>query len=158
MGLGTKRYIFWDYVRMCTYVPNFKLLKPRPPPPPSPQRKKETHKNLTQIRTKKSTIKNKTCCCFDNVISIDDYCQRYSLQHLWHWLMNCFYGIGDQRKPRSHISIRDNVSHPHHHESPTQLKRDPLQTLSSGFLEWSCAVAVTTTSKDIVMDIMDINH
>ena len=25
-SLGTKRYIFWDYVFICTYIPNFKFL------------------------------------------------------------------------------------------------------------------------------------
>ena len=38
-GLSTERYIFWNYICMCTYVPNLKfviLASPLSPPPPPP--------------------------------------------------------------------------------------------------------------------------
>ena len=57
MGLGTKRYIFWDYVRMCTYVPNFKLLKPRPPPPPPPKEKKKPIKISPRLGLKNPPLR-----------------------------------------------------------------------------------------------------
>ena len=67
------------------------------------------------------------------------------------WLMmmmkNCFCGMVDRRKAFSLISSRDHCQR----SSPSRIV-DTLragfefaQNLSSGFVEWSCAVVITTT-------------
>ena len=50
-----------------------------------------------------------------------------------------FCGVVDQRKAFSLISIRD-----HWHDTPRAVC-EPAQNLSSGLVEWSCAVVITTT-------------
>ena len=61
-------------------------------------------------------------------------------------MMNCFCGMVDQRKVFSLISSRDHC----HRSSPLQISDmpragfEPAQNLSSGSVEWSCAVVITT--------------
>ena len=62
-------------------------------------------------------------------------------------MMNCFSGIADPRKAFNLISSRDHCQRP----STSQISDTPwaefkpARRLSSGLVEWSCAVVVTTT-------------
>ena len=62
-------------------------------------------------------------------------------------MMNCFCGMVDWRKVFSLISSRDHCQR----SSPSQISNtpqagfEPAQNLSSGLVEWSCAVVITTT-------------
>ena len=60
-------------------------------------------------------------------------------------MMNCFYGMVDRRKVFSLISSRNHCQR----SSPTQISDtrragfEPAQNLSSGLVEWRCAVVIT---------------
>ena len=62
-------------------------------------------------------------------------------------MMNCFCGMVDRRKAFSFISSRDNCQR----SSSSRISNSPwvgyelAQNLSSGLVEWSCAVMTTTT-------------
>ena len=62
-------------------------------------------------------------------------------------VMNCFYGMVDRRKAFSLISSRDHCQR----SSPSRISNtlragfEPARNLSSGFVEGSCAVMITTT-------------
>ena len=64
-------------------------------------------------------------------------------------MMNCFCGMIDRRKAFSLISSRDHCQR----SSPSRISDTPragfesAQNLSLGFVEWSCAVVVTTTPR-----------
>ena len=64
-------------------------------------------------------------------------------------MMNCFCGIVDRRKVLSLISNRGHCQR----SSPSRISDTPLagfepaQNLSFGFVEWSCAVVITTTPR-----------
>ena len=64
-------------------------------------------------------------------------------------IMNCFCGIIDRRKVVSLISRQDHCRR----YSPMRISNTPragfelAQNLSSGFVEWSCAVVITTTTR-----------
>ena len=63
-------------------------------------------------------------------------------------MMSCFCGMVDRRKasfPAGTI-VRD----PYHRESSTRRKQD--LNLSSGFVEWSCALVITTTPRRHIWD------
>ena len=62
-------------------------------------------------------------------------------------MMNCFCGMVDGRKVVSLISSRDHCqrSSPSRISDTSRVGLEPAQNLSSGFVEWSCAVAITTT-------------
>ena len=61
-------------------------------------------------------------------------------------MINCFCGMVDRRKAFSLISSRDHCQR----SSPSRISDmpragfEPAQGLSSGLLEWSCAVVITT--------------
>ena len=61
-------------------------------------------------------------------------------------IMNCFRGMVDRRKAFSLISSRDHCQR----FSPSQITEtpqagfEPVQNLSSGIIEWRCAVVITT--------------
>ena len=61
--------------------------------------------------------------------------------------MNCFYGMVDQQKMFSLISSQDHCQR----FSPLQISErlqtgfERAQNMSSGFVEWRCAVVITTT-------------
>ena len=61
-------------------------------------------------------------------------------------LMNCFCGMVDRRKTFSLISSLDHYQR----SSPSRISDtpwagfEPAQNLSSGLVEWSCAVVITT--------------
>ena len=63
--------------------------------------------------------------------------------------MNCFYDMVDQRKVFSIISSQDHCQR----SSPSRIFNtpragfEPGQNLSSGLVEWSCAVVITTTPR-----------
>ena len=63
-------------------------------------------------------------------------------------MMNCFCGMADRL-----ISSRDHCQR----SSPSRISDSPLagfelaQNLSSGFVEWSCAVAITTFLDHLLM-------
>ena len=62
-------------------------------------------------------------------------------------MMNCFCGMVDQRKALSLISSWDHCqrSSPSRIFDMPQAGFESVQNLSSGFVEWSCAVVITTT-------------
>ena len=63
--------------------------------------------------------------------------------------MNCFCGMVDRRKAFSLISTWGHCQR----SSPSQISDTPwvgfesAQKLSSGFIEWSCALVITTTPR-----------
>ena len=61
--------------------------------------------------------------------------------------MNCFCGMVDGRKTFSLISSQDHCqrSSPSRISDTPRAGFEPAQNLSSGFVEWSCAVVITTT-------------
>ena len=62
-------------------------------------------------------------------------------------MTNCFCGMVDRRKAFSLISSRGHCqrSSPLRISDAPQAGFEPAQNLSSGFVEWSCAVVITTT-------------
>ena len=64
-------------------------------------------------------------------------------------MMNCFCGMADRRKAFSRISSRDHCqrSSPSRSFDTPRAEFEPAQNLSSGLVEWSCAVAITTTPR-----------
>ena len=64
-------------------------------------------------------------------------------------MMNCFCGMVDRRKAFSLISSRDHCQR----SSPSRISDtpwpgfEPAQSLSSGLVEWSCVVVITTTPR-----------
>ena len=62
-------------------------------------------------------------------------------------MMNCFCGMIDRRKAFSLISSRDHCqrSLPSRISDTPRAGFEPAQNLSSGFVEWNCAVVITTT-------------
>ena len=61
--------------------------------------------------------------------------------------MNCFCGMVDRRKAFSLISSRNHCqrSSPSRISNPPRARFEPAQNMSSGLVEWSCAVVITTT-------------
>ena len=75
-------------------------------------------------------------------------------------MMNCFCGMVDWRKAFSPTSSRDDCqrSSPSRVSYTQQAGVEPAQNLSSGLVEWSCAVATTTTPRlsiDYIFTILD---
>ena len=64
-------------------------------------------------------------------------------------MMNCFCGMVDQQKVFGLISIWDHCqrSSPLWISDTPRAGFKPTQNLSSGFVEWSCAVLITTTPR-----------
>ena len=64
-------------------------------------------------------------------------------------MMNCFCGMVDLRKAFSLISSRVHCqrSSPSRISDTPRAGFEPAQNLSSGLLEWSCAVVITTTPR-----------
>ena len=64
-------------------------------------------------------------------------------------MMNCFCGMVDRRKAFSLISSRDHCQR----SSPSRISDmpregfEPVQNLSLGLVEWSCAAVITTTPR-----------
>ena len=63
--------------------------------------------------------------------------------------MNCFCGMVNRRKAFSLISSRDHcqTSSPSRISNPPRARFEPAQNLSSGLVEWSCTVVITTTPR-----------
>ena len=63
--------------------------------------------------------------------------------------MNCFCGMVDLRKVFSLISSRDHCqrSSPSWISDTPRAGFEPVQKLSSGLVEWSCAVVISTTPR-----------
>ena len=62
-------------------------------------------------------------------------------------MMNCFCGMVDRRKAFSVISSRDHFQRfsPSRISDMPRAGLEPAQNLSSGFVEWSFTVVITTT-------------
>ena len=62
-------------------------------------------------------------------------------------MVNCLSGMVDQQKALNHISSQDHCkrSSPMRISNMLQGEFEPAQNLSSGLVEWSCAVVITTT-------------
>ena len=78
-------------------------------------------------------------------------------------MVNCFYGIVDRRKSFSLISSRDHCqrSSPSRISDTPRAGFEPAQSLSSGLIEWSCTVVITTTlrrhrscSREIILSML----
>ena len=69
-------------------------------------------------------------------------------------MKNCFCGIVDWRKAISLISSLDHCqrSSPLWISDMPRAGFQPAQNLSSGLVEWSCAVVITTTTTPLDMD------
>ena len=71
----------------------------------------------------------------------------WDIQMMMMMIMNCFCGMVDRQKVFCLISSWDHC----HKSSPSwisdmpQAGFEPVQNLSSGLVEWSCAVVITTT-------------
>ena len=65
--------------------------------------------------------------------------------------MNCFCGMADQQKAFHLISSQDHCqrSSPSRISNIPQAGFEPVQNLSSGLVEWSCAAVITTTPQQI---------
>ena len=81
---------------------------------------------------------------------------------IYHWIhlmmmMNCFCGMVDRQKAFSLISSRDHCqrSSPSWISDTPRAGFEPAQNLSSGLVEWSCAVVITTTPRCHPEDIAD---
>ena len=72
-------------------------------------------------------------------------------------IMNCFCGMVDRRKAFSLISSQDHCqrSSPSWISDMLQAGFKPAQNLSSGFVEWSCAVVITTTPRRHSFNLMN---
>ena len=66
-------------------------------------------------------------------------------------MINCFWGIVDRRKVFSLISSQEHCqrSSPSLISDTPRAGFEPAQNLSSGLVEWSCAVVITTTSRGL---------
>ena len=64
-------------------------------------------------------------------------------------MMDCFCGMVDQRKAFSLISSQDHWqrSSPSRISDTPRAGFEPAHSLSSGLVEWSCAVVITTTPR-----------
>ena len=64
-------------------------------------------------------------------------------------MMNCFCGMVDRRKAFGLISSRDHCqrSSPSRISDTPRAGFEPAQNLSSGLVEWSCALVITTTPR-----------
>ena len=64
-------------------------------------------------------------------------------------MVNCFCGMVDRRKAFSPISSRDHCqrSSPSRISDTPRAGFEPAQNLSSDFVDWSCAVVITTTPR-----------
>ena len=70
-------------------------------------------------------------------------------QELQTMMMNCFCGMVDRRKAFSLISSRDHCqrSSPSRISGTPRVGFEPAQSLSSGLVESSCTVVITTTPR-----------
>ena len=64
-------------------------------------------------------------------------------------MIDCFCGMVDRRKVFNLISSRHHCqrSSPSQNYDTPRAEFEPVQSLSLGFVEWSCAVAITTTPR-----------
>ena len=74
----------------------------------------------------------------------------------WWWWWNCFCGMVDLRKEFGLIFSRDHCqrSSPSRISDRARAGFEPTQNLSSGFVEWSCPIVITTTirrQKEIII-------
>ena len=65
----------------------------------------------------------------------------------WRWIVFC--RMVERRKASSLISSRDHCQRflPSQISNTSRARFEPGQNLGSGFVEWSCAVAITTTPR-----------
>ena len=74
--------------------------------------------------------------------------EMLQLRNFGHIMMNCFYGMVDQRRALTPYFQPRPFRDSHHHKSPTpQTGFEPAQNLISDFVEWSFAVVITTTQR-----------
>ena len=75
-------------------------------------------------------------------------------------MMNCFCGMVGRWKAFSLISSRDHYqrSSPSRISDTPRAGIEPPQNLSSGLVEWSCAVVITTTSRRHGVSLFNLLH
>ena len=96
------------------------------------------------IYGKKSiSLINWECHCLDYIPQKTTSNRFFALM----MMMNCFCGMVDRRKAFSLISSWDHCqrSSPSRISDMPQAGFEPAQNLSSGLVEWSCTVVITTT-------------
>ena len=71
----------------------------------------------------------------------------YIMMKMMMMMINCFCGMVDRRKTFSFISSRDHCqrSSPSRISDTPRAGFEPAQNPSSGLVEWSCAVVITST-------------
>ena len=92
---------------------------------------------------KKKHFFNWKCHCLDYIPQKTTSNRFFALM----MMMNCFCGMVDRRKAFSLISSWDHCqrSSPSRISDMPQAGFEPAQNLSSGLVEWSCTVVITTT-------------
>ena len=75
-------------------------------------------------------------------------------------MMNSFCGIVDRRKVFRLISSRDQFqrSSPSRISDTPRAEFEPAQNLSSGLVEWGCAVVITTTPRSYYLSLVITYH
>ena len=99
---------------------------------------------------------SKVCFLYSKILLSDiifDQFQWPSLMMMMMMMMNCFCGMVDRWKVFILISSQDHCQR----SSPSRISNtprggfEPAQNLSSGFVEWSSAVVITTTPQHHIM-------
>ena len=102
-----------------------------------------TNGNICNINLCRSKIFQEIICYIWYLVG---KCCKYWNDELFWWIVFVVWLTNERRLvlfPAGTI-VRD----PHHRESPTRRAGfEPAQNLSSGLVEWSCAVVITTTPR-----------
>ena len=74
-------------------------------------------------------------------------------------MINCFCGMVDRRKAFSLIFSRGHCqrSSPSRISDTPRAGSEPAQNLSSGFVEWNCAIVITTTPRRHYVNLTNAN-
>ena len=88
-------------------------------------------------------------CCPNSLIWIFPVLLQLTVMMMMMMMMNCFCGMVDWQKAFSLISSRDHCQRfsPSRISDTPRAGFEPVQNLSSGLAEWSCAVVITTTPR-----------
>ena len=87
-------------------------------------------------------------------------CSKLTIETLQQGELNCLCGIVDRPKAFSLISSRDHCqrSSPSRISDTPRAGFEPAQNLSSGLVEWSCAVVITTAPRCEICSKLPISH
>ena len=115
---------------------------------PSKQKLRSIFSKLEKEHT--SNLRNKTKMKQKNPNKISDKVTTLS-DILWRWWIIFVVWLTDER--RLALFPAGNVRDLHHRESPTHREQhlNLRKTLSLGFVEWSCAVVITTSDNSAIV-------